>query len=67
MNPRINFNYSDDDDNEITLSFRSPNLGYMVDKFNDFLKAIGHSEEVGVVSTKPYDVTVSDYSYEKFK
>jgi hypothetical protein len=54
MNPRINFNYSDDDDNEITLSFRSPDLGYMVDKFNDFLKAIGHSEEVRVVNTEPY-------------
>jgi hypothetical protein len=52
--PRVNFNYSDDEDNDITIVFRADDVFTMVTKFNDFLRATGHIEQVSVINTKPY-------------
>lgn len=61
--PRVNFNYSDDEDNDITISFRADDLHSTVIKFNDFLRAVGYIEQVAVINKKPYrseDVILDD-------
>lgn len=61
--PRVNFNYSDDEDNDITISFRADDVSSTITKFNDFLRAIGYLEQVAVINMKPYrseDVILDD-------
>jgi hypothetical protein len=60
--PRVNFNYSDDEDNDVTISFRVNDVPTMVAKFNDFLRAVGYLEQVGVVNLKPYTDQIIDDS-----
>ena len=75
---RYSFSYSDDDDKEITVSFKqlkmSPELNRLVAEFNSFIQAIGYKYySVELVRDKPTfpiddhmlktDLSIDTFSY----
>ena len=75
---RYSFSYSDDDDKEITVSFKhlkvSPELDRLVAEFNSFIQAVGYKDySVELVRDKPTfpiddhmlktDLSIDTFSY----
>jgi hypothetical protein len=75
---RYSFSYSDDDDRDITVSFKhlrvSPELDRLVAEFNSFIQAVGYKDySVELVRDKPMfpiddhmlktDLSIDTFSY----
>ena len=75
---RYSFSYSDDDDRDITVSFKhprvSPELDRLVAEFNSFIQAVGYKDySVELVRDKPTfpiddhmlktDLSIDTFSY----
>ena len=75
---RYSFSYSDEDDKEITISFKhlkvSPELNRLVAEFNSFIQAVGYKDySVELVRDKPTfpiddhmlktDLSIDTFSY----
>ena len=70
---RYSFSYSDDDDRDITVSFKhprvSPELDRLVAEFNSFIQAVGY-KDYSVMLLTPKDkfdhVSKTDFSIDTF-